>query len=61
VTADEWQAVLASSPVIGVAQGVLMERFDLTADEALECLWLISQADPVKALEAARVLVNWTG
>jgi AmiR/NasT family two-component response regulator len=60
VTAERWQAALTNSPVIGVAQGVLMERFGLTADEALESLWRMSQADPVKALEVARALVNST-
>jgi hypothetical protein len=60
VAAEGWQAGLRTSPVIGVAQGVLMERFCLTADHALEMLMLMSRGDPFKALEVANALVNST-
>jgi len=58
--AEVWMAVLSSVPVIGVAQGVLMERFSLSADQAFERLWRMSNSDPVMAVEVARALTNST-
>jgi hypothetical protein len=61
MTAEVWMAVLTSIPVVGVAQGILMERLALTADQAGELLWGISGADPGNAFEIARALVRSTG
>jgi AmiR/NasT family two-component response regulator len=61
MTVEVWRALLTNIPVVGVAQGVLMERFDLTADQAFERLWRMSQSDPTKALEVALAVVNSSG
>jgi AmiR/NasT family two-component response regulator len=61
MTAEVWMAVLTSIPVVGVAQGVLMERLGLTADQAFERLWRMAQSDPAKALEVALAVVSSTG
>jgi AmiR/NasT family two-component response regulator len=61
MTDGDSKAVLGRRPVIGIAQGVLMEQFNITADEAFQDLWQMSHADPVETLEVARTLANSTG
>jgi len=49
---------IATRTVIGQAQGILMERFDLTADTAFEVLRRISQDSNTKLLDVAADLVR---
>jgi hypothetical protein len=52
-----WQAIDARK-LIGQAQGLLMERFDLDADQAFAVLRRYSQDNNVKLREVARLLVE---
>jgi GAF domain-containing protein len=52
-----WQAVDARKR-IGQAQGILMERFDLTADQAFAVLLRYSQDNNVKLRDLAEEVVN---
>lgn len=52
-----WAAIDARK-LIGQAQGILMERFDLDSDRAFEVLRRYSQDNNVKLREVARLLVD---
>jgi GAF domain-containing protein len=52
-----WQAIDARK-LIGQAQGILMERFDLDSDRAFAVLRRYSQDNNVKLREVARLLVD---
>jgi transcriptional regulator with GAF, ATPase, and Fis domain len=52
------QAALGHRTVIGQAEGILMERFDLSADRAFEVLRRVSTTSNVKLSEVAVELVH---
>jgi GAF domain-containing protein len=55
--ANLWQAIDARK-VVGQAQGMLMERFDLDADRAFAVMRRYSQDNNVKLREVAQRLIN---
>jgi AmiR/NasT family two-component response regulator len=52
-----WQAIEARK-LIGQAQGILMERFDLTDDQAFAVLRRYSQDNNVKLRDVAQRLIQ---
>ncbi|MFC5061923.1 GAF and ANTAR domain-containing protein [Actinomycetospora atypica] len=56
--ADYLQRAVESRDLIGQAKGILMERFDVTADQAFEMLINSSQETNVKLVDVARWLTR---
>jgi ANTAR domain/GAF domain len=57
-TEEHLRSAMATRTVIGQAQGILMERLKLTADQAFAVLSRLSQESNVKLREVARQLVE---
>jgi AmiR/NasT family two-component response regulator len=55
---DQFRSALASLDIIGQAEGVVMERFNLDAVEAFELLARLSQQSNMKLFDIARTLVD---
>jgi AmiR/NasT family two-component response regulator len=55
---DEFKLVVARRTVIGQAQGILMERYKITADEAFDWLAQVSQASNRKLFLLASRLAD---
>lgn len=53
----QFQSALASRDIIGQAEGILMERFDISAVAAFELLQKLSQDSNVKIAEIAAKLI----
>jgi hypothetical protein len=53
----QWQTAALNRTIIGQAEGILMERFALTADRAFAVLRRVSQQNNVKLHEVAGELV----
>jgi GAF domain-containing protein len=57
-TTEHLQAALDTRTEIGQAQGILMERFDLSADRAFDVLRRYSQTTNTKLIEVAQTLIR---
>ncbi|OBG29611.1 GAF and ANTAR domain-containing protein [Mycobacterium sp. 852002-51057_SCH5723018] len=55
---DQFRSALASRDTIGQAKGVIMERFNLDADEAFELLTRLSQQSNTKVIDIAKALID---
>ncbi|MCV7098990.1 GAF and ANTAR domain-containing protein [Mycobacterium palustre] len=55
---DQFSSALATRDTIGQAKGVVMERFNLDADEAFELLTRLSQQSNIKVIDIARALIE---
>jgi AmiR/NasT family two-component response regulator len=58
VRADGLQTAMQTRHVIGMAQGILMQRYNLDADRAFAVLPRTSQDNNVKLHEVAKRLVD---
>ncbi len=54
---EQWQNAALNRTIIGQAEGILMERFALTADRAFAVLRRVSQQNNVKLYQVAGELV----
>jgi GAF domain-containing protein len=59
--AEQLRRAIDSRDVIGQAKGILMERFDLTDDDAFRMLVSASQDSNIKLIEVARFLIAERG
>lgn len=55
---DRLNAAQASQTIIGHAEGILMERFDLTAEQAFGALAMVSQSQNRALISIARELID---
>ena len=55
---EQMQNAIGNRTVIGQAQGILMERFDMGPDPAFQVLRRVSQADNIKLVQVAAELVR---
>lgn len=55
---DQFRSALATRDIIGQAKGIVMERFNLDADEAFELLSHLSQQSNTKLHDLAHALVD---
>jgi AmiR/NasT family two-component response regulator len=53
---EQWQNAALNRTIIGQAEGILMERFTLTADQAFSVLRRVSQQNNMKLHQVAG---NW--
>ncbi len=56
--AQNWQAALRTRQAIGIAQGMLMQRFGLDMDQSFEVLRRFSQEQNIKVRDLAEQLVD---
>ncbi len=57
-TEQHLRAAMAARNLIGQAQGILMERFQLTAEQAFAVLSRVSQQSNVKLRDVAQRLID---